>query len=496
VLDDDEVSSVSYACKSCDELQTIATEPPGPHCVSGGFAIETGVDTNGDGILDPTEVSSTTYQCAPGPWTMRLDYDVAGHCAGAGTSVLSGLDSDGNGALDDGEVITRADICQPDERVPQLVRLDREGSGGVCAEAGWLVAVGFDLDDDGTLQDDEADTLVPICNHAGIPSILRAEVAGTACAAGGTALATGTDADGNGALDDGEVLDIYPVCAPVHHSVAGDVIVYGKPDLHDLLGVTSIDGSLTIDAVGLSHVRIPDLETVTGSLTCGAGPHDSCGQTVLALPWLGSIEDVTVHAPQLLSLDLTRLHTAHDFDIEGTPTGFSLALPSLTTCNILGIYWGKVATLDAPVLQACGVELAVQELTTVALPALATGGFNAQFSDVETVSLPAFHDGELVVSSTRLHDLSAPVFTSGLLSIGGNDPLETLSLPAFTSSSYVAIAGNARLTDLSLPALTHADELDLINNYQLPTCQAVELWTRLGHPPGTVTNNNGSGSCP
>ena len=40
-------------------------EPPGTNCQRGGTAIVSGLDDNDNGVLDPSEVSSTTYVCAP-----------------------------------------------------------------------------------------------------------------------------------------------------------------------------------------------------------------------------------------------------------------------------------------------------------------------------------------------------------------------------------------------------------------------------------------------
>ncbi|MGE5180792.1 MAG: hypothetical protein ACM31C_01960 [Acidobacteriota bacterium] len=41
------------------ELVATATEPPGANCANGGIAIETGRDTNGNGMLDGDEVTQT-----------------------------------------------------------------------------------------------------------------------------------------------------------------------------------------------------------------------------------------------------------------------------------------------------------------------------------------------------------------------------------------------------------------------------------------------------
>jgi len=48
-------------------LVRITAEPAGANCVNGGKKIEIGVDTNGDGVLEDSEVNApqTAYTCNP-----------------------------------------------------------------------------------------------------------------------------------------------------------------------------------------------------------------------------------------------------------------------------------------------------------------------------------------------------------------------------------------------------------------------------------------------
>ena len=41
----------------------MSPEPPGPNCPNGGVKIETGIDTNENGMLDENEVTDTVYVC-------------------------------------------------------------------------------------------------------------------------------------------------------------------------------------------------------------------------------------------------------------------------------------------------------------------------------------------------------------------------------------------------------------------------------------------------
>lgn len=68
-LDSSEVNAAqtSYICNgaSSTTLVTTSPEPAGANCPAGGVKIESGVDANGDGILQPSEVNAalTTYVC-------------------------------------------------------------------------------------------------------------------------------------------------------------------------------------------------------------------------------------------------------------------------------------------------------------------------------------------------------------------------------------------------------------------------------------------------
>lgn len=125
VLDPDEVEEIYYACNGEDGIPgppgppgppgepgepgppgppgtpgtvlDISDEPPGPNCEFGGTKIEYGLDSNGNGELDPDEIEGTDYVCngAPGPEGPRGPKGSGGCAAagpgGGGAAALSGL---------------------------------------------------------------------------------------------------------------------------------------------------------------------------------------------------------------------------------------------------------------------------------------------------------------------------------------------------------------------------------------------------------------------
>ena len=82
-------------------------EPAGPNCPGGGTRIDVGVDGNGDGALDASEINNTSFACN-GNGTSSLvttSEELAGaNCPFGGTKIETGLDTNANGTLEPAEV--------------------------------------------------------------------------------------------------------------------------------------------------------------------------------------------------------------------------------------------------------------------------------------------------------------------------------------------------------------------------------------------------------
>jgi hypothetical protein len=117
-----------------DAAQTVTTkgsvlahasvQPVGTQCAAGGARIDAGVDSNGNGVLDPAEITGTRYVCngtlgATGvagqnglTVLMRLDVEAAGaNCAVGGTQVSAGLDINADNVHDSGEITRTQYTC-------------------------------------------------------------------------------------------------------------------------------------------------------------------------------------------------------------------------------------------------------------------------------------------------------------------------------------------------------------------------------------------------
>jgi hypothetical protein len=88
-------------------------------CPSGGIALQTGFDTNGNGVLDASEVTATDKVCngmnggANGLKALiKTTTELAGNnCSNGGVKIETGLDNNSNGVLDASEVTSSNYIC-------------------------------------------------------------------------------------------------------------------------------------------------------------------------------------------------------------------------------------------------------------------------------------------------------------------------------------------------------------------------------------------------
>ena len=172
---------------------------PSTACPYGGIVVEGGIDSNGNKVLDPSEVTSTQTVCngapgangATGPTgasgasgsngtngtnglttLVLVTGEPAGvNCPNGGNKILAGLDANGNSVLDANEVSTTAYVCT-----------GANGTNGTNGVNGATGANGLN-------------SLVSI----------TPEPAGVFCQYGGSKVMSGVDSNANGILDAAEV---------------------------------------------------------------------------------------------------------------------------------------------------------------------------------------------------------------------------------------------------------------------------------------------------
>ncbi len=123
----------------------------GTQCPSGGVAIETGKDTNDNGVLDDGEVNGaqTTYVCdgragdaGINGLSVTSSEPRGDHCPSGGVRIDSGLDLDSSGTLSVGEVTSTQYVCNPSVPVVYYGDLTIRSAADVAVLAGVEVMTG------------------------------------------------------------------------------------------------------------------------------------------------------------------------------------------------------------------------------------------------------------------------------------------------------------------------------------------------------------------
>lgn len=185
VLSEDEVAGEKYVCNGSsadgqdgrNSLAEVSEEPAGTNCAQGGQRLNTGIDENDDGELQPDEIDATSYICdgagTDGSTSLLVQSEepAGENCLVGGIKIESGIDDNENGALDEAEVTTTSYIC---DGVTTLTQVSTEPPGENCVAGGTRIETGLDNGDggetagDGILQAGEVDATEFSCHEEDI----------------------------------------------------------------------------------------------------------------------------------------------------------------------------------------------------------------------------------------------------------------------------------------------------------------------------------------
>jgi hypothetical protein len=196
-------------------MLSIAVEAPGPNCTNGGSRIDRGVDANRNSVLDASEITGTQYVCNGGGSADSLvetrDEPAGSNCPAGGRQFTAGLDGNGNGVLDTSEIRTSGYICngeRGDAGVTALTAVVAESAGANCPSGGVRISSGADVNGNGALDTTEVTSTQYVCGGvSGTSTLIRTdnEAPGVNCVYGGTRISAGLDANGNTTLEPSEV---------------------------------------------------------------------------------------------------------------------------------------------------------------------------------------------------------------------------------------------------------------------------------------------------
>ena len=348
ILQPSEVTSTDYVCNGANgtsgangtngtnganglnTLTASAAEAPGANCTYGGLKISSGMDTDGDGILQPSEATSTDYVCNGANGTsgangtngtnganglntlMTIVAEPAGsNCANGGLKISSGMDTDNNGVLEASEVTSINYACNGvngtngtngTNGYNTLVTSVTEPAGSNCANGGYKISSGLDTDNDGVLQASEITSTDYACNGVngtnGYNTLMTSvtEPSGSNCVNGGLKISSGLDTDNDGVLQASEFTGTNYVCNGATGSTGANgystlmATSAEAPGANCAYGGLKISSGLDTDGDGILQAS----EATSTNYVCnGAGVNwvDETGTFVQAVPNTGYMAD-------------------------------------------------------------------------------------------------------------------------------------------------------------------------------------------------------------
>lgn len=204
-------------------MLAVTAESPSLNCPNGGSRVDSGLDANRNGQLDASEITSSQYICSSSAGSavnslVETHDEAAGaNCPSGGKRFAAGLDANGNGVLDTSEINSSGYICdgaQGSEAARALTAVVPESVGPNCPSGGVKINSGSDSNGNSTLDVSEVTGTQYVCNGAtgtngtnGTNTLIRSDIeaAGANCTYGGTRISAGPDTNGNATLEPGEV---------------------------------------------------------------------------------------------------------------------------------------------------------------------------------------------------------------------------------------------------------------------------------------------------
>ncbi len=209
----------------------------------------------GGGSGSPPETTTTANSSVAAKSSVIAPGDA--ECAYGGVLVETGIDENGNGLLDDSEVDESHKVCNGapgSEGLNALVNITAEAAGAQCAQGGQRIDSGLDSNADGVLDSGEITATSYICNGAagadgsdGLNTLLTMSdvAAGANCPYGGIRLDSGLDVNSNGVLDGSEITETSFVCSFINSAIGWGVATRLETDPND-----AASPQIAVDAAG------------------------------------------------------------------------------------------------------------------------------------------------------------------------------------------------------------------------------------------------------
>jgi hypothetical protein len=455
---------------SADDLLT-RRDPiaPGTECPHGGTAVQAGADTDGDGVLDDDEIEQTEVVCDPGAGDTltREDPIPAGAlCPSGGTAVHTGVDDDGDGVLDDDEIDDTVNVCAADEILEgNFTGADWDDPDRVAALQAARVVTGS----------------LDVAGVTGAIALPKLELVGGDLAVTAQLVSLHVDAlrliGGDVYLDPATIDNLtFPALERIGGSL--EVDYNGADDLLSAPALTAIGGSATLGFLCFGTLDVPSLASVGGDLFFDESAFDEVhldalttvegdftiwnpALQALELPALrtvgGELSDLS--ATSLERIEMPQLDSLGGLDLYEAPILDTLTLTSLTT--VTGRLWiddaPQLGSLALPSLLSVGDDVFVA--TTPALTA---------FSAPQLRELNADAGGDINVHSlllyqTAISQLSLPSLQTagGTINVREQPSLTAIDLPVLTRAEALFADTDPLLVSIHAPLLTQTLSFDV-----------------------------------
>lgn len=155
-------------------LLDMVTEPKGDNCSTGGIKVISGIDINRNEVLDASEIQNTKYICNGNNGIngnnslLNVIPETAGaNCLSGGYKIVSGIDTNNNSILDANEIQNTEYICNGTDGINgnnMLMNVIPEAAGTNCSSGGHKIISGIDLNKNNILDSNEIQNVQYICN--------------------------------------------------------------------------------------------------------------------------------------------------------------------------------------------------------------------------------------------------------------------------------------------------------------------------------------------
>jgi len=301
------------------------------NCPTGGAALDYGIDTNGNGVLDTDEINGTDYICngengTDGQSALIVTTELSPgdtNCPNGGQKVESGLDANGDGLLN--EVASTSYICNGINGTngidgqTTLVNTTPLGLGDTnCPDGGQKIESGLDVNGDGSLAPEEVTAPRYVCNGAdGLNTLLNIStvpVGDANCSKGGQKVESVLDLTGDGITADDTIIATNFICNQQYQP----------------LTVTSVSSTqLDLDWSGM-----------------GTDPQIAYYDLYMDRNYYAYINDGTISSYQATGLTPFSLHC---FMVVGLDSLYNVVDQTPEVCSATGgHYWETTTTVNAP----------------------------------------------------------------------------------------------------------------------------------------------------